>query len=169
MESTSCLLALKPSLYNYSPIHNHYFSSREQPPSTLLQSRPGKHPLSAHLLSAHLRSCPGKAPTFRAPPYRPKSTPTSATGFREPPYKLAWPRETTYTTITVFPVVSVLFNPNYPARAGIPLWLGGLTSTFRTQAHKSLYLQHRSLALLIRASDQSPSLCTNHHIRSLIT
>ena len=112
MESTSCPLALKPSLYNYSPIHNHYFSSREQPSSALLQSRSGKHPLSAHLLSAHLRSRPRKAPTFRSPQSRPKSTPTSATGFREPPYKPAWPWETPYTTITVFPVVSVLFCPN---------------------------------------------------------
>ena len=132
MESTSCLLALKPSLYNYSPIHNHYLSSGEQPFSALLQPRPGKHPLSAHLLSAHLRSPPGKEPTFRAPASRPKSTPTSATGFREPSYKPAWPRETPCTTIDVFLVVSVLFTPNYPARAGIPLRLGGLASTFRT-------------------------------------
>ena len=102
MESTSCLLVLKPSLYNYSPIHNHYFSSGEQPSFALLQSRPGKPLLSTHQLSAHLRSRPGKAPTFRAPPSRPKSAPSSATWFREPLYKPAWPRETPYTTIDVF-------------------------------------------------------------------
>ena len=75
----------------------------------------------------------------------------------------------------------MLFNPSYPARAGIPLRLGGLASTFRTlnkcgmwpaeTGSQSLYLQHRSLALLLRALDQSPSFWnnTNHHIRSLIT
>ena len=129
MESTSCLLALKPS---YSPIQIMSFSSGEQPSSALLQSRPGKHPLSAHLLSAHLRSRPGKAPTFRAHQSRPKSTPTSATRFREPPYKPAWLRETPYTTIDVFPVVSVGLDPNYPARADIPLRWWGLASTIRT-------------------------------------
>ena len=83
-------------------------------------------------------------------------------------------------TIHVFLVVSVLFNPNYPARAVIPLHLWGLASTFWTltnavwvlpkQAHKSLYLQHRSLALLFRASDLTPSFWNNTHyfIRSLI-
>ena len=40
--------------------------------------------------SAHLKSRPGKAPTFRALPSRPKSTPPSVTGFREPPRKPAW-------------------------------------------------------------------------------
>ena len=104
----------------------------------------------------------------------------SATGFREPPYRPAWPQETPYTTVDVFPVDSVLFNPKYPARAGIPLRLRGLTSTFRTltnaawvlpkQAHKSLYSKHGSLALLFRASDLLPSFWnnTNHLIRSLI-
>ena len=83
-------------------------------------------------------------------------------------------------TVDVFPVVSVLFNPKYPDRAGIPLRLWGLTSTFRTltnavwvlpkQAHKSLYSKHRSLALLFRASDLLPSFWnnTNHLLRSLI-
>ena len=85
--------------------------------------RLGKHPLSAHLLSAHFRSRLGKAPTFRAPLSRPKSTPPSATGFREPPYKPAWLRETPYTTIGVFPVVSGVFTTKFPARAGIPLQL----------------------------------------------
>ena len=77
-------------------------------------------------------SRPGETPTFRAPQSHPKSTPTSATGFREPPYKPAWPQETPYTTVDVFPVYSVLFNHKYPARAGIPLRLWGLTSMFRT-------------------------------------
>ena len=77
-------------------------------------------------------------------------------------------------------MVSILFNPNYPARVGIPLRLWGLASTFRTltnavwglpkQAHKSLYLQHRSLALLFHASDLTPSFWNNTHyfILSLI-
>ena len=34
-------------------------------------------------------------------------------------------KETPYTTVDVFPVVSVVFTPNYPARAGIPLCLWG--------------------------------------------
>ena len=93
-------------LYNYSPIYNHLCSSGEQPSSALWFLALGKHQLSAHLLSTHLRSRPGKAPTFRAPLSRPKSTPPSATGFREPPYKPAWLRETPYATIGVFPVVS---------------------------------------------------------------
>ena len=153
-------------LYNYSPIYNIYCSSEEQPSSALWYSHPGKHPLSAHLLSAHFRSRLGKTPTFRAPLSRPKSTPPSATGFREPPYKPAWLRETPYTTIDVFPVVSGVFTTNYPARAGIPLRLWGLASTIRTltntvcglpkQAHKSLYLQLRSTAPLSRAVDQPP-------------
>ena len=122
----------------------------------------------------------GGAPTFRAPQSRPKSTPTSATGFREPPNKPAWPRQTPYTTVDVFPVDSVLFNPKYPARAGIPLRLGGLTPTFRTltnavwvlpkQAHKSLYSKHGSLVLLSVLLTYFPSFWNNtiHLIRSLI-
>ena len=144
--------------------------------STLWYSRLGKHPLSAHLLSAHFRSRPGKAPTFRAPLSRPKSTPLSATGFREFPYKPAWLRETPYTTIDVFPVVSGVLTTKFPARAGIPLWLWGLASTIRTltntvcglpkQARKSLYIQLRSTALLSRAVDQSPSLWNNTMVTS---
>ena len=131
MESASCELALKPNLYNNRPIHSKYFragSTRLPRTSNLARGNPhfprtwclarGKHPHSA--------------PAFRAPQSRPKSTPTSTTltGFREPSYKPAWPQETPYTT--VFPVVSVPFYPMYPARAGIPFWLRGTTSTLRT-------------------------------------
>ena len=107
--------------------YTEFILSGEHPYSALLRSLPGKHPLSAHLVSR-----PGETPTFRAPQSRPKSAPTSATGFREPPNKPAWPRETPYTTVDVFPVDSVLFNPKYPGRAGIPLRFGGLTPTLRT-------------------------------------
>ena len=133
VESTSCLLALKPSYYtiivqykiitsrpgnNRLPCYcnlargNTHFPRIYFPRISGLAR--GKHPHSAHLNLA------------RSP------TPTSATGFREPPYKPAWLRETPYTTIEVFPVVSVVLNPNYPARAGIPLRLWGLASTIRT-------------------------------------
>ena len=132
---------------------------REQSSSALWYSRPGKHPLSTHLLSVHFRSRPGKAPTFRAPLSRPKSTPPSATGFREPPYEPAWLRETPYTTIGVFPVVS-----------------GGFASTIRTltntvcglpkQGHKSLYIQLISTALHSRAVDQSHSFSNNTIVTS---
>ena len=45
MKSTSCELALKPSLYNNNPIiHTLIISSGEQPSSALLQSRPGEAP-----------------------------------------------------------------------------------------------------------------------------
>ena len=85
---------------------------------------------------------PGETPTFRASTFRalqispggsthiprtsialPKSTPPSATGLRESPYKPAWLRETPYTTIGVFPVVSGVCTTNFPPRAGIPLQL----------------------------------------------
>ena len=52
VESTSCQLALKPSLFNYSPIHNHYFSSGELPSSALLRSCPGKHNFCASTFRA---------------------------------------------------------------------------------------------------------------------
>ena len=114
MESTSCELALTPSLYNHNPIiHTIIISSGEQPSSALLQSRPGEPPTfrASHVSpreSTHIQS-------------HPKSTPTSTTGFREPPYKPAWPQETPYTTVDVFPVVSVPFYPMYPARVH-PIW-----------------------------------------------
>ena len=83
MESTSCELALKPSLYNNSPIHNHY-------------SRPGNTPSSAHI-----QSRPGETPTFRAPGVSPgenthiprtsslarSQSPTSITGVSGAPYQ----------------------------------------------------------------------------------
>ena len=175
MESTSCELALKPSLYNNSPIQSNYFRpgntrlpctssfARKNThfPCTWCLAR-GKHPHSAHLSLARSQH-----------PRRPQgfgSLPISRPGLRKLPT----------TTVDVFHVDSVLFNPKYPARAGIPLRIWGLTSTFRTltnavwvlpkQAHKSLYYKHGSLALLFRAPDLLPSFWnnTNHLIRSLI-
>ena len=67
-----------------------------------LQSRPRKHPFSAHLTQP---LC------------------VVAAGFREPPELPTWRWETPYTTITVFPAVHVPGTSLYPARAGIPLWL----------------------------------------------
>ena len=125
MESTSCELALKPSLYNDNPIiHTNSFRSGNNRFSRYFSFVRGKHPLSLHPVSR-----PGKTPTFRAPQSPPKWTPTSAAGFREPPNKPASPRETPYTTLSVFPADSVSVIPlyMYPARAGIPLWIGGLT------------------------------------------
>ena len=135
-------------------------------------SRPGKHPLSAHLLSAHFRSLPGKAPTFRAPLSRPKSTPPSATGLREPPYKPTWLRETPYAIIGVLPVVSGVFTTKFTARAGIPLQSHYPDSDYYTvgglpkKAHKSIYIQRISTALLSCAVDQSPSFLNNIMITS---
>ena len=127
MESASCELALKPIVCNNRPIHSKYCGAGNTLSSAHLQSRLGKHPLAAHLVSR-----PGKTPTFRAPQSHLKSTPTSTSGFLEPPYKPAWPQETPYTTVGVFPVVSVPLYPMYQARAGIPFWLRGSTSTLRT-------------------------------------
>ena len=50
----------------------------------------GRHPLPRS--SVHLKSRPGKAPTYRALPSRPKSTPPPGTGFREHPREPAWPQ-----------------------------------------------------------------------------
>ena len=50
----------------------------------------------------------------------------AAVGFREPPNKPAWLRETPYTTISVFPTVTVTVTLQYPARAGIPSCTGSL-------------------------------------------
>ena len=124
VESTSCLLALKPSYYtsivqytiitvcagnnrlprygNLARGNTHFLRIYFPRISGLAR---GKHPHSAHL-------CLARSPH-----------PCPATGFREPPYKPAWLRETPYTTIDVFPVVSGVFTLNYPARAGIPLRL----------------------------------------------
>ena len=157
LESASWELALKPSLYNNHPIHSNSF-------------RPG----NTHFPRTW---CLARGNTHIP---RTSVSPTSATGFREPPNKPAWPRETPYTTVDVFPMDSVLFNPIYPAWASIPLRLWGLTPTFRTltnavwvlpkQAHKSLYSKHRSLALLSVLLTYFPSFWNNtiHLIRSLI-
>ena len=110
MESASCELALKPSLYNNRPIHSNYF----RPGNTRLPHYSSLARGNTHFPRTWCLAR-GETPTFRAPQSRPKSRPTSATGFREPPNTPAWPQETPYTTVNVFPVHSVLFNPKYPA------------------------------------------------------
>ena len=99
-------------------------------------SPPGKHPDSAHFSLAR-----GKHPLSV---HMSQPICAAAAGFREPPNKPAWLRETPYTTIPVFPAVTVTVTPQYPARAGIPLCIGDLTHTL--QAHISLYINQRSLA-----------------------
>ena len=132
---------------------------------------------------------PGETPTFRAPGVSPGETPTFRApqsrprrpqGFGSLPISRPGLGETPYTTVDVFPMDSVLFNPIYPAWASIPLRLWGLTPTFRTltnavwvlpkQAHKSLYSKHGSLALLSVLLTYFPSFWNNtiHLIRSLI-
>ena len=118
--------------------------------------------------SAHLRSRPGKAPTFRALPSRPKSTPPSATGFGNLSESRPGFREIPYTTTVSSLWTYGVFVPKYPARASVPLWIWGFASTIRTmpnrvcglpkQAHKSLNLQLRSLVLFSRTMDQSPHI-----------
>ena len=156
-------LALKPSYYtiivqyttiNLRPGNNHL-------PHNSILARGNTHfPRS----SAHLRSRPGEAPTFRVLPSRPKSTPPSATGFREPPKAgVALGKFPTRQTVSSLWSYGVSV-PRYPARAGVPLLIWGFASTIRTlpnmgcglpeQAHKSLNLQLRSLALFSRTGDQ---------------
>ena len=149
MESASCELALKPNLYNNHPIHRIHFVWG----TPVFRSLPGKHPLSAHLSLARSQH------------------PRQPQGFGSLPISRPGLGETPHTTVDVFPVDSVLFNPKYPARAGIPLRLGGLTPTFRTltnavgvlpkQAHKSLYSKHGSLALLSVLLTYFPSFWNN--------
>ena len=81
---------------------------------------------------------PGETPTFRAPGVSPgENTHIPRTGVS--------PEVNTHVNHRVsgaslqaglasgnFPVVSVPFYPMYPARAGIPFWLRGSTSTIRT-------------------------------------
>ena len=54
-------------------------------------------------------------------------------GFGSLPNSMPRLWKTPYTTILDFPAVHVTYTPLYPARAGIPVWLGGLTSTLRTR------------------------------------
>ena len=133
MESASCELALKQYIVN-----------------TLVRGTPffRAPPVS-----------PGETPTFLAPGVSPGEnthilctsvSPTSTTGFREPLYKPAWPRETPYTTVDVFPVVSVPFYPMYPARAGFPFWLRGSTSTLRTRYECGMRLTHHFISTIGR-------------------
>ena len=146
-------LALKPGYYTiivqYHAIHIRPGNKRL--PRYSILARDNTHfPRS----SAHLRSRPGEAPTFRALPSRPKSTPPSVTGFREPPKSRPGFREFP-TRQTVSSLWSYAVSiPRYPARAGVPLLILGVASTIRNmvcglpeQAHKSLNLQLRSPAI----------------------
>ena len=74
------------------------------------------------------------------------------------PNSLLWLWETPIGLTIVFPAVPSLILSVTPARAGIPLWLGSSNTTSRTlslsgwglpeQAHYSVIIRHRSLALL---------------------
>ena len=115
MESTSYLLALKPSYYTiivqYTIINVRPGNNRLPRYGTVARGNThfpriyfprisglawGKHPHSAHL-------CLARSPH----PRRPQD-------FGNLPTRLS---ETPYTTIDVFSVVSGVFTPNYPARA----------------------------------------------------
>ena len=101
----------------------------------------GKHPHTAHFRLARSLH-PRRSQGFGNPP-----PPESRPGLREIPYT------TTLSSLWSYGV----FVPEYPARAGVPLRIWGFASTIRTlpnmvgglrkQAHKSLYLPLRSLAL----------------------
>ena len=131
-----------PILYNNNPIIIHTHNIR------LVRGNPVFRAsiVSPRETPTFRASCvsPGVTPTFRALQYRPRKHPLSAhltqplcvaaAGFREPPELPACRWETPYTTITVFPAVHVPDTSLYPARAGMPLRLWGLTPTLRTLA-----------------------------------
>ena len=137
VESASCELALMPVLYNNHPIIHlqYYISSGEYPSSAHNRLARGNTHFSrtsvSHPHSAHSSVARSKHPLSA---HVTKPLCAAATGFREPPHKPAWLRETPYTTISVFLVVTVIVTPQYPARASIPLCLGGRTPTLRTLA-----------------------------------
>ena len=163
MENTSCLIALKPSYYtiivqytiftvrpgnNRLPRYgtltrgNTHFPRIYFPRTSGLPR--GKHPHSAHLCLA------------RSPHLRFGNLPIRRPGLGKLPTRQS---------------MSSLWSTKLPTRVGIPLRLWGFASTIRTltntvcglpkQAHKSLYIQLRSTALLSRAVDQSPSFWNN--------
>ena len=130
MESAraSCESALKLSLYNNRPIYSTYFrpgNTRLPCTSSLARGNThfprtwclarGKHPHSAHRSLAR-----------RQHPRQPQ-------GFGSPPYQPAWPQETPYMTVDVFPVVSV---PFYPIQCNIIYIL------FASSTHKNIHLLH---------------------------
>ena len=103
-------------------------------------SRTGKHPHSAHFSlarSKHPLSAHVSHPLCAA-----------AVGFREPPNKPAWLRETPYTTIPVFPTVTVTVISQYPAKAGIPLCTVQITFIFIGQTHKIWFLANKFAPVL---------------------
>ena len=154
MENISWELALKPGYYT---IIVQYTTINFRPGNNRLPrtgySHPGKHPLSALFRAPQVS--PGESTHIPRTSVSPEVHP-SVTGFREPPRKLAWLPGNSLPDSDVFPVI-LRFVPKYPARAGVPLRIWSLASTIRTlpnmvcglpkQAHKSLSLQPRSLAL----------------------
>ena len=94
----------------------------------------GKHPHSAHLSLARSQH-PRQPQGFG-------SLPTSRPGLGKTPY----------TTVDVFPVVSVPFYPMYPARAGFPFWLRGSTSTLRTRYECGMRLTNHFISTIGRMS-----------------
>ena len=155
MESICWELALKPIIYNKSPIIITLTPFVRG--TTVFRTHPISPGGNTHFPRTSV-SRPGKAPTFRAlqscpnrTQSRPNQTPRPPVGFREPPYKPNWPRDTRYAAIVVFPADFLTVKPKYPARAGIPLWFWGLTPrsgllapptvwVLPEQAHTSLYI-----------------------------
>ena len=112
--NTLCAFSENDHVYNYYNAHMIYICNElgvsDQSHKTIWMTfsthfglTQNKHPLSTHI----------SQPLWAA-----------AVGFREPHNKLAWLRETPYTTIPVFPTVTVTVTPQYQARAGIPLCRG---------------------------------------------
>ena len=108
-------LALKPGYYT---IIVQYTTINIRPGNNCLpcttDSRPGRHPLSAHFRlarSPHPRRSQGFG-----------NLPESRPGFREIPC----------TTTMSSPWSYGVFVPKYPARAGVPLRIWGFASTIRT-------------------------------------
>ena len=156
VESISWELALKPGYYTIIVPYTSILFTRVitvfRAHTTLAR---GRHPLPHS--SAHLKSRPGKASTYRALPSRPKSTPRRSQGFGNLPESRPGLREIPYTTTLSSLWSYGVFVPKYPARVSVPLRIWGFASTIRTlpntvgglrkQAHKSLYLPLRTLAL----------------------
>ena len=140
MESASCELELKPSLYNNRPIHSNYFRpGNTRLPGVHLQSRPGKHPLSVHWCLARGENHPHSTHLSLGRsqhPRRPQgfgSLPISRPGLRKLPTRQSMSSMWT-------PYCLILLK--YPARAGIPLRLWGLTSTFRYESCRNRLTNH---------------------------
>ena len=139
MESASCELALKPSLYNNRPIHSNYSCAgntclprtsslawgNTHFPCTWCLAR-GKHPHSAHLSLARSQH-PRQPQGFG-------SLPTSRPGLGKLPTRQS---------------MSSLWSP-YHFRAGFPFWLRGSTSTLRTRYECGMRLTNHFISTIGR-------------------